>query len=160
MFRERTRLLPKKPVAEGWNERSVFKPKINETIGVGDIPGRQGFHEFESINLAWLKADQTAEIHMYTSEDVVRLNLYLYCIIPDYPGADIAVSVNGQPVVHKFRFVSGNWGSLETDYFEPVTGLNQIAIQAPLFIPLIQLNPATQDNRRLGIALAHMRLEP
>jgi hypothetical protein len=90
----------------------------------------------------------------------VRLNLYLYCITPNYPGANIAVSVNGRPVVHKFWFVSGNWGSLETDYFETLPGLNQVAIRAPLFIPLIQLDPATQDHRRLGIALAQMRLEP
>ena len=51
-------LLPDATPRDDWNPLSVFAPDMNREIPVGDIPGRAGFHEFESDGLAWLHADQ------------------------------------------------------------------------------------------------------
>lgn len=160
VFRKRARALPQPSPDQAWNPRSVFTPPMNKSVSVGDIPGRRGFHEFEEIEIAWLYAEQAADIHFVAQTDLVRLRLHVFCVVASYPVNEIVVSVNDQPVEFEFSFVTEKWGWLETDYFETRNGLNRLAIEAPLFVQAATLDPHTADKRRLGVALADVVLMP
>ena len=142
------------------NPLSVFAPDINRETSIGDIPGRAGFHEFESDGLAWLHADQQTAIHFVLGQDLVRLRLRVYCITARYPAADIAVSVNQRPLRTQVSFEDEQWCWLETEHFETRERLNRVEIKAPLFIPVAELEPGSKDKRRLGIALADVQIGP
>ena len=62
IFRVRVAALRDAPASAPVNSLTVFCPPPNQVVGVGDIPGRQGFHEFEGDGIAWLRADQPSEI--------------------------------------------------------------------------------------------------
>ena len=154
------RPLPGATPRGGWDTLSVFTPSMNHETAIGDIPGRMGFHEFEPEGLAWLHADQLTQIHFVMRPDLVRFRLRVYCIVPRYPAAEIAISVNGRQVPTQVSFESDKWCWLETEHFETLDGLNGVAITAPLFVPVTELEPDTKDKRRLGIALSHVQIGP
>jgi hypothetical protein len=158
-FHKRMRALPRPSVDQAWNPRSIFVPPTDKSVSVANIPGRRGFHEFEDIKVAWLQADQVADIHFVGETDVVRLRLHLFCVVADYPVTKIILRVNDLPVKFDFSFVNEKWGWLETEHFETLDGLNRLTIEAPMFLPASALDPLTGDKRRLGIALADLLLE-
>jgi hypothetical protein len=47
---------------------------------------------------------------------------------------------------------------LESDYFSAKEGLNEISIEAPLFIPAVKLDAQSKDRRSLGVALSNVAL--
>jgi hypothetical protein len=159
LFQARLRAPGTMPIA-GWDRLSVFAPRINQETVIGDIPGRSGFHEFEPDGLAWLHADRQAEIHFIATSDLMRLRLRAYCLIPHYPVGEIAISVNEVPLQTEVFHENEKWYWIETDHFETRDGVNRIAVRAPLFIPVTQLEPDSSDRRRLGIALSHLQIGP
>jgi Sulfotransferase family len=159
-FRKRARALPTQASPDQqWNPRAVFRPPMAKSVSVANIPGRRGFHEFEEIEIAWLRADEIADIHFVGKADLLHVRLLLLCVVADYPTERITIRVNDQPVTTQFSFVNEKWGWLETEHFETRDGLNQLAIEAPVFLPASVLDPLTGDKRRLGVALANVVLE-
>ena len=143
--------------AEG-NPRAVFQPALGAEVAIGDIPGRQGFYETEADGFAWLRSERPAEIHMILPDGSRRLNLKFYCVALDYPAADIVVRLNGRPLRHEFSFVNPHWGGLESERFEAEGGLSVLEIEAPLFVEPTAVRPDSPDRRKLGVALAQVRV--
>jgi hypothetical protein len=159
LFRQRVQAVPTAAADAGVNPLAVFAPPSNRKIAVGDIPGRQGFHKFESNGVAWLQADRTAGISFIGREGPMRLRLHVFSVIDDYPFADLVVRVNQQVVKYQILPEDRRWIWLESDYFEARKGPNQISIEAPLSVLVKTLNPQSLDKRRLGVALGHVVLE-
>ena len=154
-FRNRRPAPPGGSAARPVNPRAVFAPQPNRKYAPGDIPGRQGFHEFEANGMAWLFADQAAEIWFRPpTAEAVRLRLHIYCITSGYPVRDIAVRLNGSRLWHTETFDDDKWLRLETDRIRVPEGLNQLEIVMPRAIKVSELNPLSGDRRQLGIALA------
>jgi hypothetical protein len=160
LFRERVSAMREVAVSIGVNPRAVFEPPFNEQVAVGDIPGRQGFHEFEATGLAWLREDHAAELRFVGQPDLIRLRLHVYCLTDFYPLHDVAVAVNERPLRVEVRAAEDRWFDLETEHFETAEGLNRISIRAPLFTPVRDLTPGTSDERSLGVAVSGVMLGP
>lgn len=161
IFHARIRALPKTATHEDWNPLSVFVPELNREMSIGDIPGRRGFHEFEARDgLAWIQADQPAVLHFAMGEDLVRLRLRLYCIVPDYPVGDMIVTANGRRLAMQVLFDDGVWHWIETDHFQSLAGINQLAIEVPMVLPAARDNRSSEDRRQLGVALANAEIGP
>jgi hypothetical protein len=159
LFQERVQILPRvAPEAEA-NPLALFVPVLNQEFSVGDMPGRQGFHEYESNGLCWLQADRTASICFVGRNESIRLRLHVYSVTEDYPTADLGIRVNQRTVRWQISSVHGRWARVETDYFDTRAGLNRISIEAPLFVPAMALDPQSQDKRRLGVALGRVALQ-
>ena len=159
-FHKRVLALPKVSPDHLWNPLTVFTPPLGEEVSVASVPGRRGFHEFEDIKLAWLRADGIADIHFVGKANMLHFRLLLFCVVADYPTERITITVNDQPVKTAFSLVEEKWGWLETARFETRHGLNHLAIEAPVFWPASALDPLTSDKRRLGVALADLILTP
>ena len=159
LFRQRLQALPPAAACAGANPLAVFAPPLNQQVSVGDIPGRQGFHEFEPNGVAWLQADRTAGISFIGRDRPMRLRLHVCSVMDDYPFADLVVRVNQQAVNCRISPMNRRWVWLESDYFEARKGLNQISIEAPLSVLVTALDSQSLDNRRLGVALSHIALE-
>jgi hypothetical protein len=159
LFQERVEALPPATAGAGANPLAVFVPPLNVAVAVDNIPGRQGFYEFEAIGLSWLRADQTAGISFIGREQPARLRLRVYSVIDNYPIADVTVRVNQQAVRYDILRDDNHWVWLLTDYFDTRSGLNQLSIETPLSVPITTLDKHTKDKRKLGIALSHVTLE-
>lgn len=159
-FHKRVAALPKALPDRPWNPLTVFIPPLGVEQSIANVPGRRGFHEFEGIKVAWLRADEVADIHFAGKADLLHFRLLLFCVVADYPTDRIILRVNGQPVKTHFSSVEAKWGWLETDHFETRDGLNHLAIEAPVFFPALTLDASTSDKRRLGVALANLILAP
>jgi len=160
IFHARVPALPDAVLADGWNPLAVFVPEMNREASIGDIPGRQGFHEFEADGFAWLHAHQPTVLHFAADRDLVRLRLRVYCVIPTYPAADIAISINAHKLQVKVSPADDKWRWVETEHFETRDGLNRLTIKAPLFIPANELEADCKDSRKLSIALEHVEIGP
>jgi hypothetical protein len=142
-----------------WNARSVLVPPVNTAVSIADIAGRQGFHEYESIGIAWLRSEQPARLQLVTRAGLVRLRLHLFCLIPAYPVSEINICIGNKRLRHDFLFVDDKWGWLETEFFAIPEGPNVLSIEAPVFIRATEIDPETQDERKLGVALADLMVE-
>ena len=125
-----------------------------QEISVNDIPGRQGFHEFEPGNgFAWLAANQTVLIEFHAPPKLLRLRMTLYCITDRFPAEEIEVTLNGARLTHRVAPLKGNWVSLETEAFRPNEKLNVLTLSPPYAIPARFLHPESKDDRYLSVAL-------
>src|SRR3546814_13566927 len=81
------------------NARAVYRPITDGTkVMVSSIPGRQGFYEFEEIQMAWLVADGSPQINVILETSVVSFKFEMYRIVEDYPLEDIVIRFNGEVV--------------------------------------------------------------
>ena len=136
---------------------SVLRVQPGEEISVNDIPGRRGFHEFESSDgFAWLAANQTGLIAFLAPPKLLRLRMTLYCITDCFPAEEIEVTLNGARLTHRVAPIEGNWVSLETEAFRPTEKLNVLTLSPPYVIPVRFLRPASKDDRYLSVALAKL----
>jgi hypothetical protein len=160
MFVSRVSMTSRLPAAPAWRARAVFAPPINEAVLIGDVAGRQGFHEVESeTGFAWLCAGQTASVRFVVRRGQWRLKMYIYCITERYPVAALVVKVNKCRVPHEFVFSSDNrWCWVTTQCFATTEGLSEIEIDSPLFVKAKELNPMGPDERKLGIAMSELTL--
>src|SRR3546814_6898051 len=63
------------------NARAVYRPITDGTkVMVSSIPGRQGFYEFEEIQMAWLVADGSPQINVILETSVVSFKFGMYRI--------------------------------------------------------------------------------
>jgi hypothetical protein len=159
VFQQRCRDLIEPHTDNTLNSKTVFYPELNRSYALGDVPGRQGFYEFENIGLAWLQDGQPSEINFVSPRSPVRLRLHIYCVLRDYPVQAINVRINGRRIIHKFVWENDRWGWLETRYFDTIAPINTILIDPPMFLTIADLDPTTKDQRKLGIAVGHIALE-
>lgn len=137
------------------NVTSIFRPVLDREYPLSDVPGRQGFHEFESAGFAWLTAANTAKIHFEVENDIrLRLGFRIYCIVSDYPVADVKIVVNDVHVGHVCLDADDRWVRIISEPFKSIADLNQIRIEMPWCLSVRKIEPQTLDKRRLGIAVA------
>jgi hypothetical protein len=141
-----------------WRAQAIFDPPLNEVVLIGDIAGRQGFHEVEpETGFAWLCAGMEASINFVASPREVRLKLHVYCIVPDYPLAALLISINGRRLKHDFSFIdNGRWCWITTEAFVMTADINELGITCPLFMQAKDLDPNALDDRQLAIALSDL----
>jgi hypothetical protein len=140
--------------ADGIPSLPVLRVQPGQEISVNDIPGRQGFHEFEQeASFAWLAANQTVLIGFLAPPKMLRLRMTLYCVTDRFPAEEIEVTLNGIRLTHRVAPIEGNWVSLETEAFRPNEKLNVLTLSPPYVIPVRFLHPASIDDRYLSVAL-------
>jgi hypothetical protein len=135
----------------------VLRVQPGQEISVNDIPGRRGFHQFESDGgFAWLAANQTALIGFFALPKMLRLRMMLYFVTDRFPAEEIEVTLNGTRLTHQVSPIEGNWVSIETEAFRPEEKLNLLTLRPPYVIPVRFLNPGSKDDRYLSVALAKL----
>jgi Sulfotransferase family len=135
----------------------MLRVQPGQEISVNDIPGRRGFHEFESRGgFAWLAANQTVLIGFLAPSRMLRLRMTFYCIIDHFPAEEIEVTLNGARLPHRVAPIESNWVCLETEAFRPSEKVNVLILTPPYAIPLRFLRPESEDDRYLSVALAKL----
>ncbi len=145
-----------------WNNRPdmVFAPALNHVAGVGDIPGRRGFHGVEENTIAWLRADGPASIHFRWPGEARRIALRCYCPDGAYPIEQIALDLNGTRIGQRAKWDQDGWFQLETDPLDTTWEQNFLTIAPPCYYPARQTTPGTGDDRLLSIALGSVVFWP
>ena len=160
MFRDRTGPEPPFVLEHSANPRSIFEPPIDHDVSIADVAGRQGFYEFEPAagRISWLRTDQPVGMHLRAHGNRLRLSLHVYTVVPDYPLSDIDITVNGDRVEHTSDVINDHWARLKTEAFETSDGITRVAIRLPLAIAATELDPTSKDRRRLGVAIADLKV--
>jgi len=155
--------------ADDTTSSPALRVQPGQKIRINDIPGRQGFHEFEPREgFAWLAANQTALIGFVAPPKLLRLQMTLYCITDRFPVEEIEVTLNGTRLTHRVKPIKGKWISrlthrvkpikgklvlIKTEAFRPEKKLNLLTLSPPYVIPVRFLDPASNDDRYLSVAL-------
>ncbi len=153
MFRARTAAARDRASA---NTRALFHPTLNVSAGVADIAGRRGFHGTEGSGFAWLRADTPARIDFTAPGYVARIQLRFYCVTRDYPIDRIEAQLNGCRMPQQARWLSPGWCVLELTPPDLLSGINELAINPPMFLSVRQFQPNTLDARYLSVALSSL----
>ncbi len=159
IFRERCAKSPPPVESSSYNPSAVFAPRLYQAIAIGDVPGRQGFDEFEAINIAWLKADHKGVINFRGINGSVRLRMRIYMISDDYPVSDLRITLNDEPVKFEVFPINNRWVWLLTDNIAALAGLNSLSVEAPLFISAAERDPNSPDQRRLSVGVSQLTFE-
>ncbi|HVT30375.1 MAG TPA: sulfotransferase family 2 domain-containing protein [Lacipirellulaceae bacterium] len=160
LFRHRCGASNTRGTTNAYNSSSVFVPPIGEPVETGDIPGRQGFYEFElNEHIAWLHPDGPAEINFVAAPGRYKMSLYFYSIVKEYPATEVELHLNGWRCSHTAAALEDQWWRLCLDNIEIAQRFNRLTIGMPLCIPITQLNPTSRDRRRVGLALANFLIE-
>lgn len=159
LFRERVRQRRQPAAGTGWNPATVFVPPDEGSTSIAEIPGRQGFHEYEpGVDMAWVHADQTAAVHFAGLGVPVRLRMHVFSIFAGYPTGDIRFYVNDVAVPYRIETVNKQWSWLVTDYAETLDGLNRLTMECPMFLPVATVVPGSADKRHLGVAVSSIEV--
>lgn len=158
LFAERLRAW--RPPVEAHHPGAVFAPKLNQAVVVGDIPGRQGFHDFEKVGFSWMMAEVPARIHFTAPQGARRVRLRLYSIGATYPMQDVALLVDGQRMAHRLTEQKERWYVVELDLPPGLRPISRLAIEPPYFVPTRFLSPDGRDDRSLALALADVTFLP
>ena len=140
---------------------SVLAPRLlvaNDEIALCDLPGRQGFHAFETATgFAWLLGTQPAKIAFAANPGIARLRLRVYRISANYPAEEVRLMLNEVEAPVHWEEHENRWGAIET---EPLAmcALNLLTLQVPYAVPARFLSPDTPDERQLSIAVAGVML--
>jgi hypothetical protein len=159
IFRERCAKPPSLVDSSSYNPAAVFAPRLYQSIAIGDVPGRQGFDEFEAINIAWLKADHKAVINFGGINGSVRVRMRVYMISDEYPVSDLRMTLNDEPMTFEVIPINNRWVWLLSDNIAPLPGLNSLSVEAPLFISAVERDPNSPDQRRLSVGVNQLTFE-
>jgi len=141
--------------ADDTTSSPALRVQPGQKIRINDIPGRQGFHEFEPREgFAWLAANQTALIGFVAPPKLLRLQMTLYCITDRFPVEEIEVTLNGTRLTHRVKpIINGKLVLIKTEAFRPEEKLNLLTLRLPYEIPVCYLHPASKEDRYLSVAL-------
>jgi hypothetical protein len=158
MFNNRRAIARPEPEPTG----CIWEPRLNEECNVADMPGRQGFHDFETEGFAWVMSDARPRLHFYAPEGLggrrVRIALRFYLITAEYPAERIQLRLNGQRLPYTACERDERWCTLEAEPIALGAGVQQLTIDPPYSVPVRFLEPGTRDLRNLSIALATVTL--
>jgi hypothetical protein len=137
----------------------IHRPALGDTTALADIPGRQGFHEWEEHGIAWIAEGPPARVHFLAPAPHLRIRLRVFGMGADYPFDRVRLDLNGKPL--PFRVVEPDraWCTLETQVASARPDLNALSIAAPKFIPVRSVHPNSPDRRNLGLAVAWVRVD-
>ena len=138
----------------------VFRPELNVPTPVSDVPGRQGFHEYEPVGFAWLNSDVKARLHFHAPADSVRIVLHFYALTANLPFAATILRLNNRKLRHEVVQHDREWITLQSASVSLARGINVLAIEPPYFLPVRHVNHASSDDRYLSLALATITFLP
>jgi hypothetical protein len=142
------------PTPDSIHPTTIFPPHINKIYPIAEIPGRQGFHDLETNGFAWTMSHSTARIHFKPPAASCQMILRFYRITPKYPIEQIILQLNGRKMPFSVIEQNDQWATIATDNEIMPTGINQLIIQSPYFVPVAHINPDVRDKRSLSIALS------
>lgn len=137
---------------------AVFTPALDTPVPLRDMPGRQGFHPFESIGFAWIDGTGPARIYLRPPAPQARLELRMFAIATHYPVERIRLSLDSKPVHTQLIRHDDHWFSLSTDALPLGQALHELSIETPYAVPVRFLEPGSFDGRELGVAMASLTL--
>ena len=130
----------------------------NRDMALNDLAGRQGFHAFEDgPKFAWVIGTSTARLGFSTDLPSALMELRLYRITETYPVHEIEVRINGSRLEHRWAPDGPHWGTLETDCFR-TSATNVVSLTVPYTIPARFLEPESDDQRQLSVAVSMLTL--
>jgi len=135
-----------------------IRPTPGEPVAIADMAGRQGFHEAEKSGFAWLKPDRPARLYIAPPTSQGRLALRLYCVIPNYTADRLVVRLNGTVIPCQTAVDETGWCTLHTEPLTFAAGVNELSLDPSHFISVRLLDPNTQDERYLSVALESLTL--
>jgi len=158
MFNARMHALTATTVMQ--QQSMIFAPQLDQPTAVPDIPGRQGFYEYEEIGFSWIIHGSLARIHFVPPPEATTIVLRIYGITPSYPFQTVQIWLNDRKLSFDVLDRDGHWCCLKTQSTHMLGGINTLMIKPPYFIPVRFLEPNTADARYLAIALSHITLAP
>jgi hypothetical protein len=138
----------------------VFQPELNVPTPLSDVPGRQGFHEYEKEGLAWLSDRVQARLRFRAPTDSVRIVLQLYALTADFPAEAITLRLNGNKLRHEVLLRDQEWITLQSAPVSLEASINVLAIEPPYFLPVRYIDRKSNDYRYLSLALATITFLP
>jgi hypothetical protein len=161
LFGQRVAALPDARAAGG-AAAAIWEPRLGSPTPIGDIPGRQGFHEHEPDGFAWLMTRATPRIRFNPPSALSAwqgvISLRVFMISPRYEVERVVVRLNGEAVPITVAEREGNWCSLAAGPVSFTPGPQLLTIVPPYAVPVAFLEPGSRDERSLGIALATVSL--
>lgn len=141
--------------SEPLDSGTLYRPELARETPLAEVPGRQGFHSWEdSGRLAWIaEGPAAARVHFIAPASSVCIRLRVFGIGADYPFDHIRLQLHGYPLPFRIQERNGAACVLETRFASTVPGMNTLGITVPEFVRVRDLDPNSQDPRRLGIAV-------
>jgi hypothetical protein len=160
----RTRIAAPVAKARLTDESGVWQAPLGAVTAVNDIPGRQGFHDYESDGFAWLMTTTMPRLHFMAPVQLRHwpacIVLRIYMIGPSYEPDEIVFRVNGERPPRVIEGRDGNWCTIAVGPLTFDAGPQQLTIEQPYAVPMPFMHPHSGDRRSLGVALATVALRP
>ena len=153
LFRDRLARLAASPAAAP-AAAMVHRPALGVAAALPDVPGRQGFHEWDTSGIAWIVEGHAGRFHFLPPSETVTIRLRVFGIGDDYPFARAELHLNGTRLPFRVIERDGAWCTLESHPVGTRPGVNALAVTVPEFIPVRALHPDSIDRRSLGLAVA------
>jgi hypothetical protein len=160
LFRARLANLSQAPRApQAAAARMLFHPRLGKWAALRDVPGRQGFHGWEDSGIAWISEGAPARIHFLAPAPSARIRLRAFGIGTAYPMEEVRLFLGDRPLPFRVTEAEGPWCTLESRLVGLTDAINAVSILPPSFVAVRDLNPASLDRRRLGLAISAIALE-
>ncbi len=141
----------------GYDRRFLFDPVPGRSYTTSQIAGRQGFDVADAGDqLGWIGSGLNGRINLDCSATGLKLTLFLFTMVPNYPVAEIRFLVDGAPWRHTLSAAAegpGHW-ICELAPLPPHEGIAEISICPPFAMPVRAFSPESGDRRSLSVALA------
>jgi len=138
----------------------VFQPELDVPISLSDIPGRQGFYEYEPVGFAWLNSHVPARVYFRAPANSVRIVLHFYLLTADFPVEATTLRLNGIKLSHEVLQRDQAWVALQSAPVPLQSGINTLAIEPLYYLPARHVDRNSADDRYLSLALATITFLP
>jgi hypothetical protein len=150
------------PVVNKISNLTIFRPIFNKKYSIADIPGRQGFYNFESSGIAWLREDALARVNIQFSQLVpYKLILSFYSVKVFDPTDAVDLFINEEKVQFDIVYDQNN-----KNIFDLIVLVGEVSCKKSLELiikPFFYYDPQslgiqTMDKRKLSLALISVQL--
>lgn len=137
----------------GHDPRTLFDPLPGERYRPPRIPGRQGFEICRpDAPVSWIGPTGRARIHLAPSARPLVLSVVMFAVSPRYPAERVIFRVDGLPWSRSLVRGPGH-EVFRLDAIPAHAGVLELSIEQPAAVPVAIVDPATADDRSLGVAL-------
>jgi hypothetical protein len=141
----------------------VWHAPFDVATAIADIPGRQGFHDYEHVGFAWLMRGALPRLHFRQPNELsgrrAFVALRVFMISPTYPVERLLVRLNGIAVPVSRSESTGHWCTLSVGPLMFGPGMQEMSIEPPYEVPAPSVTSGSPDQRDLGLALATVRIQ-
>lgn len=134
----------------------IFRPTFGTWTSLDRIPGRLGFHAYESVGFAWLQNSSPSIVNYVPPGRTHRARLRLYAVNDDYPFERMILRIDGRIVRFQVEKLDKRWSILTSSPITSESGMVSLEIKAPYSVPVQHLQPSSRDPRALSVAVRDM----